>query len=133
MANSRIELTEKHPCCPSLLRGPFLRNVSTFFQPRGSLVRSPLFPWLSRECRRHATKRSSLSRKSVYSPDLFPPVARSSSWRVVSANPCFQKTGIAFSSTSSRPKFFGRPIDTFSDKELNSSILLHPCPTCLIV
>jgi hypothetical protein len=30
----------------------------------------------------------------------------------VSANPCFQKTGIAFSSTSSRLKLFGRPIQT---------------------
>src|ERR1700683_2159319 len=45
IANSRIELTEKHPCCSPLLRGPFLRKVSTFFQPRGSLVRSPLFSW----------------------------------------------------------------------------------------
>src|SRR5580658_2422912 len=48
MANSRIELIEKHPCCSALLRGPFLRKLSTFFQPGGSLVRSPLFPWLSR-------------------------------------------------------------------------------------
>src|SRR3984957_1318692 len=48
IANSRIELTEKHPCCSPLLRGPFLRKVSTFFQPSGSLVRIPLFSWLSR-------------------------------------------------------------------------------------
>jgi hypothetical protein len=48
IANSRMELTEKHPCFSPLLRGPFLRNVSTFFQPRGSLIRSPLLPWLSR-------------------------------------------------------------------------------------
>src|SRR5580693_5650348 len=48
IANSRIELTEKHPCCSPLLRGPCLRKFSTFFQPRGSLVRNPLFSWLSR-------------------------------------------------------------------------------------
>src|ERR1700730_7988072 len=48
IANSRMELTEKHPWRSPLLRGPFLRNVSTFFQPRGSLVRSPLFSRLSR-------------------------------------------------------------------------------------
>ena len=48
IANSRMELTEKHPFCSPLLRGPCFRNASTLFQPRGSLVSSPLFSWPSR-------------------------------------------------------------------------------------
>jgi hypothetical protein len=70
---------------------------------------------------------------SVYSPDLFTPVARSSSWRLVSANPCFQKTGIAFSNTSSRLKLFGRPMAILFNKEPNSSIFLYPRRSIVIV
>jgi hypothetical protein len=47
--------------------------------------------------------------------------------------PCFQKTGIAVSSTSPRLKFFGLPRDILSDKELNSSIFLHPRHTLIII
>src|SRR5580704_4925850 len=35
MANSRMELTAKHPFCPSMLHGPILRNRSMLFQPKG--------------------------------------------------------------------------------------------------
>jgi hypothetical protein len=48
IANSRIELTAKHPFCPSMLHGPILRNRSMLFQPKGSAVSSPFFSRLSR-------------------------------------------------------------------------------------
>jgi hypothetical protein len=43
IANSRMELTAKHPFCPSMLHGPILSNRSMLFQPKGSAVSSPFF------------------------------------------------------------------------------------------
>ena len=48
IGNSRMELTAKHPFCPSMLHGPILRNRSMLFQPKGSVVSSPFFSRLSR-------------------------------------------------------------------------------------
>src|SRR5580704_16070700 len=69
---------------------------------------------MSKYWRMLATNRSSLSLNSVYKPDLRTPVACSRSWTLVSAKPCFQKTEIALSRTSSRVNSFRRPIPTLS-------------------
>src|SRR5271169_6437568 len=69
---------------------------------------------MSKYWRMLATNRSSLSLNSAYKPDLRTPVACSRSWTLVSARPCFQKTGIALSRTSSRVNSFRRPIATLS-------------------
>jgi hypothetical protein len=48
MADSRLQLTAKHPFCPTRLLGPILRNRSILFQPNGSAVSNPFFSRPSR-------------------------------------------------------------------------------------
>jgi hypothetical protein len=53
------------------------------------------------------TNRSSLSLNSAYQADRLTPAASSSARRLVSANPCCQKTDNAFARTPFRVKFLG--------------------------